>query len=75
MNKEIALCTTFPNWLEYPKETIPTWINNLPKDLMLLIGLDPCPQLKETEEWLLPLTQERRDNDTIFISREFPPEQ
>lgn len=75
MNKKIALCTTFPNWLEYPKETIPTWINNLPKDLMLLIGLDPCPQLKETEEWLLPLTQERRDNDTIFISREFPPEQ
>lgn len=75
MLNNIALCTTFPNWLEYPKQTIPTWINNLPKDLMLLIGLDPCSQLKETEEWLLPLTQQNRDNDTIFISREFPPEQ
>lgn len=75
MNKNIALCTTFPNWLEYPQQTIPTWIANLPKDLMFLIQLDPCPQLKETEEWLLPLTAEGRDKETIFISREFSPEQ
>jgi hypothetical protein len=75
MNKNIALCTTFPNWLEYPQQTIPTWIANLPEDLMFLIQLDPCPQLKETEEWLLPLTAEGRDKETIFISREFSPEQ
>jgi len=75
MNKNIALCTTFPNWVEYPQKTIPTWLNNLPKDLTILIGLDPCPQLQETEQWLLPLTEKARDENIIFISREFPPEQ
>lgn len=75
MTKNIALCTTFPNWLEYPKETIPSWFEFLPKDLTILIGLDPCPQLKETEEWLLPLTEKAREEDIVFISREFPPEQ
>ena len=75
MINKLALCTTFPNWLEYPKTTIPTWIKNLPEELMILIQLDPCRQLPETEEWLLPLTQEGRDKETIFISREFSPEQ
>ena len=75
MINKLALCTTFPNWLEYPKTTIPTWIKNLPEELMILVQLDPCRQLSETEEWLLPLTQEGRDKETIFISREFSPEQ
>lgn len=75
---KLALCTTFPNWLDYPKETIPTWVKFLPKDLMILIGLDPCPQLSQTEEWLMPLTEKRRKSKkdkALYISREFPPEQ
>lgn len=72
---KIALCTTFPNWAEYPKETIPTWIENLPKDLITLIGLDPCPNLPKTEEWLFPLAQERMKAKTLYISRNFQQDQ
>lgn len=72
---KIALTTTFPNWAEYPKESIESWLKNFPAEIVPLIGLDPCSKLPETEEWLLPLIEERTKQETLFISREFPPEQ
>ncbi len=72
---KIAITTTFPNWLEYPKEIIPTWLNNLPEETPLLIGLDPCQNILDTEQWLLPLTEKKRAEGKVYISREFPPEQ
>jgi hypothetical protein len=72
---KIALTTTFPNWAEYPKESIPSWLKHLPKKIIPLAGLDPCSKLPQTEEWLFPLIQERTEQKTFFISRDFPPEQ
>src|SRR5690554_577735 len=72
---KIALTTTFPNWADYPKESIESWLKYLPQEIIPLIGLDPCPKLSETEEWLFPLVQDRTEKETLFVSREFPPEQ
>lgn len=74
MNK-IALCTTFPNWAEYPKESIASWLKYLPQDLPILIGLDPCPKLPQTEDWIIPLCEERTKAQTLYISRNFADEQ
>lgn len=75
ITSKIALCTTFPNTYTYPQESLESWLKFLPKNLMILIGLDPCPLLPETEKWFLPITEERREAKILFISREFPPEQ
>lgn len=75
MTNKIALCTTFPNALDYPQQTIPTWLANLPKDMLMLIGLDPCQNLPKTEQWLIPAIKERTETETCFISRNFQEEQ
>lgn len=72
---KLALCTTFPNTYTYPQESIASWVKFLPKDLMILVGLDPCAQMPETEKWLYPLVEERLKAETLFLSREFTPEQ
>jgi len=71
---KITLCTTFPNALDYPKESMPTWIKNLPEEITTLIGLDPCPNLPRTEEWLLPLIKEKTTKEQLYISRDFTEE-
>jgi hypothetical protein len=72
---KIALTTTFPNALDYPKESLESWLKYLPEDLTILIGLDPCKNLPKTEEWLIPLFKERTEKETAYLSRDFEKEQ
>lgn len=73
MNK-IAITTTFPNWLDYPKQSIPTWLKHLPDEISLMIALDPCKRMPDTENWLFPLLKPKMDKQLCYVSRQFSPE-